>query len=94
MIFLMVILVWGLFGFLAYGLDKGKYRDQLRRAEMKASNYGQAGRDEIRHWIVGLMGPIWLAALMISLVELCFLQKDLRFWKYLFFCLKLPKELK
>lgn len=91
---LWVLSCWLACGFLAYGLDKGKYRDELRRSGVKRSTYGLAGRDELRHWLVGLMGPVWLAALAIGLIEWCLLQNEWRFWKYLFFCLKLPKDLK
>ncbi len=94
MIPLLALLVWGICGFLNYGIDKGKHRDFLRWARIKFFTDGYAAYDEARHWIVALMGPVWLLATLINVAGFCFVNHDLKFWRYLSFCLKIPKDLK
>ncbi len=91
---LIVIAVWFVSGFIAYGLDKGKHRDYLRSNGIKSRDCDFPHRDEIRHWFIALMGPVWPLAAGLVVIGNCFATHDLRFWQQLSFCLRIPKDLK
>ena len=87
---LTVILIWLGCGFLNYGIDKGGRRDRLLWSGATIHTYGSSGRDEIRHWILALMGPIWSVATLIGLLLFCRGRKSWKFWEHISFCLLLP----
>ncbi|MDP1719342.1 MAG: hypothetical protein Q8L24_02875 [bacterium] len=86
--------IWAVCGFLAYGLDKGRYRDFLRKNKLRVSDFHQSYLDEARYICIALMGPAWPIAIVFGLLANFLFCGEWQFWRRLSFCLRMPKNLK